>query len=87
MSDYTIRKGEHLTLKGTAVDDDGGAVTLTSGYTFVAKSKRYHSSADSAALSDVDSTNDSTRFSTSSNTATGTASVIPSALRRASDCS
>ena len=83
MANYTIRKGEHFTLKGTATDDDGNAVTLTSGYTFAAVVKRFQGTADADALVDIDSSTDVARFSTSSNTVTAT--IITSAESNGAD--
>ena len=77
MSNYTIQAGQNLIIKGTAIDDDGSAVTLTSGYTFAAVVKRFKGTADASALVDIDSTGDSARFATSTNTVTCT--VITSA--------
>lgn len=72
MSNYFRIKGEHLTIKGTAVDDNGNAVDVSSGYSFFATVKQYHGDADAAAEVDIDSDSESSRFSASSNTVTVT---------------
>jgi len=60
-----IKKGEHLTLRGTAYDDDGNELDVSTGYNFVAKVKRHQSDSDAEAKIDIDSVNEPGKFSVS----------------------
>lgn len=69
-TNYTLKRGEYLTIKGTATDQDGNAVDISSGYTFAASVKKNLSDTDLAAYVSIDSTAQSSRFTVSGSTIT-----------------
>ena len=62
MADYTLKTGEHLTLTGTATDDAGAAVDISTGYTFTATIKKRLAELDADAFVHINSITDAGRF-------------------------
>jgi hypothetical protein len=69
-TNYKLKRGDYLTIEGTATDINGAAVDISSGYTFVVTIKRRFGQADESALVHKNSVDDASRFSVSSNVVT-----------------